>query len=248
MVLKDTKKGIEYCLSNGKRLYDDAKFLHEDERYRTAVPVYILAYEEFGKAVWLYARLSDGANITEEEFRTLTKVGSHSSKITMDYAEVEDRLNKMTDVEFENTKSWAARTGQRFWTVNRETAIAQNKASMSVLEKLNVVKKAFLYVGHVKGNWYIQTQFSDRMLEYLCKYLSYDVLRPYHMIRLDVFMYSLGAKKKERMTKELEAKMLASEYRKSLNDLFVVYQSPSFRKIIENAYLVIDACHAGYTD
>jgi AbiV family abortive infection protein len=248
MVLKDLRKGIEYCLSNGKRLYDDAKFLQNDERFRTAVPIYILAYEEFGKAVYLYGKLSDGVEVTEAEFRSLTRVGSHATKITMDYTEVEDRLNKMTDFEFENTKAWAERKGQRFWTVDRKTAIALNRASMNVLEKLNVVKKAFLYVGYVKGAWYIQTKFSDRMLDYLCKYLIVDVIRPYHMIQLDMYMYSLGAKKGERMTNELEGKMLASEHRKNLNDLFIIYQTSSFRKTVRNAYMVIDACHVGYND
>jgi len=248
MVLKDIKKGIEYCLANGKRLYDDAALLHEQERYKTAVPIYILAYEEFGKAVYLYGKMSDGVEVTEAEFRSLTRAGSHGSKITMDYREVQDRLEKMTDSEFENTKAWAAREGQRFWTVDHKTALAINKSSIDTLEKLNTVKKAFLYVGYVKGEWYIQTKFSEKLYAALCNYLNINVMRPYHMIQLDSYMFSLGAKEGERLTKELEEKMLASEFRKDLNNVFMIYDSPSFRRTIHDAYMVIEACHEGYSE
>lgn len=248
MVLKDLKKGIEYCLSNGKRLYNDAKYLNDDKRYRTAIPIYILAYEEMGKAIYLFGKLEDGVEVKESEFRSMTTMGSHTSKITMDYREVENRLNRMTDLEFEGTKRWAARRGQSWWTVDRRTAIAINRTSIDVLEKLNEVKKAFLYVGYVKGEWYIQTQFSMKMLEYLCKYLAADVLRPYHMLKLDMYLLSLGAILPGRMSPENEEKMLESEHRKNLNDLFRLYQTPSWKKVIQNAYMVIDACHVGFTE
>jgi len=49
----DLKDGVKHCLNNGKRLLDDAKFLHDRKRYASAIPLYIIAYEELNKGFFL---------------------------------------------------------------------------------------------------------------------------------------------------------------------------------------------------
>lgn len=244
MPIKDLPKGIEYCLANGKRLYDDAVLLHKQKRLRTAIPIYILAYEEFGKAVFLFGKHSDAIELDEKEYTALSSFGSHSNKILMDYAEVEDRLMKMTDESFRVMQAWAQRTGQNWWSVDRKTAIAINKKSMETLKKLNSVKKKFLYVDYKHSQWQMSSQFSDKMLGYLCDYLNSDVLRPFYIIKVDMYMLSLGANKGTRLTPGLEKALLESRHRKNLNDLFTVFKSVKWKKTIQNAYQVIASIEA----
>lgn len=125
--------------------------------------------------------------------------------------------------------------------VDRQTAININNKSMETLKKLNEVKKKFLYVDYDDGEWQMPSQFSDKMLEWLCKYLSYDVLRPYYMTKREMFTLSKGATKYTRQTPELEELLLNSEHQKNLNNLFATFQSAQFREIIRNVYLAIDS-------
>ena len=53
IAISKLKKGVELCLNNGKRLLDDAKFLQNNKRFASAIPLYVISYEELNKGLFL---------------------------------------------------------------------------------------------------------------------------------------------------------------------------------------------------
>jgi AbiV family abortive infection protein len=82
MNAKDTRNGIDLCMSNGMRLFDEAETLYKKKRYHTSIPLYILAYEEFGKAKYLCNNFVMGKEVEDSAFEKLSDSASaHTRKI-----------------------------------------------------------------------------------------------------------------------------------------------------------------------
>lgn len=47
------KKGVELCLKNGISLLEDANFLAQNRKFVSAIPLFVIAYEEMNKALFL---------------------------------------------------------------------------------------------------------------------------------------------------------------------------------------------------
>src|SRR5205809_1603597 len=108
MNLKDERKGIDLCLSNGKRLYDDAERLYKKKRYHTSIPLYILGYEEFCKALYLGVNFVRGKEVCDNEFKKLTNSASaHTRKILIDALAFSQMLESETDEQIAARKRFA---------------------------------------------------------------------------------------------------------------------------------------------
>src|SRR5438132_9388310 len=98
MYLNDVQNGIDACLINGKRLYDDAELLCKNNRFHTSIPIYILAYEELAKAKFLSTKYLNGQDIEESEFVKLTRSReAHHEKIKVDALDFRNMLETEND-------------------------------------------------------------------------------------------------------------------------------------------------------
>src|SRR5438094_311043 len=140
----ELKKGIEFCLDNGKRLLDDALFLQQKGRYSSAIPLFILGYEEINKAVFLEYKFEKNQNVTDEEYKKLFRGLSHSEKNKMFFTITKKRLEEISDREYQIIKAVTESKTSIHWHKDRDEAISITKNALSLVEKFDKIKKEFL--------------------------------------------------------------------------------------------------------
>jgi len=204
--ISELKNGIEYCQDNGKRLHDDASFLHKNKKSLSAIPLYVLAYEEISKAVFLEEKYYNNQSVSTQEWKDLSSVGSHVAKSVYDYEKRKETLESMSDDEFKKAQDWTKRYDLVWWELDRKWAIQDSKNSIQLLKKFNDVKKKFLYVDYT-SKWQITPKFSDKMLDCLCVLLSYLSLELYYRTKYYLEMDKIGIYRKLEMDSEDEQKM-----------------------------------------
>ncbi len=147
MIGKDIQLGISYCLDNAKRLLDDANFLATNQRFQTGIPLCILAYEEIGKAAFLYSSLIDGKHVNEQDFSKYnTGVGAHIKKLMEENTDVVKTLETMSEKDFENTKKMMEKAGVNWWKGDRKSAIKTAKQIESRLPICSLILRWLLCI------------------------------------------------------------------------------------------------------
>lgn len=92
-VATDYRDGIRACVTNGKRLLEDAESLRDWERYGTSLALTILAEEEFAKAFLLYLIQDQAVPSTSEVLRALRDHHcKHLLTVFMEYLDAGDGL------------------------------------------------------------------------------------------------------------------------------------------------------------
>lgn len=198
MITKDAELGINLCLDNAKRLIDDAEFLARGERYQSSIPLYVLAYEEIGKAVFLWTKLIDNKRVDEKEFSTYNTGGSaHVIKLLEDNNDVIRTLKTMSDKQFENTKKQTEAAGLRWWKQDRKSALKAAREDRDFLpERLHDLKMALLYTDYSLGKWIIQKNYPKNALSAICLFVHTDALRAYYRMRANSLLYSMGIRRR----------------------------------------------------
>jgi AbiV family abortive infection protein len=176
----ELKDGIKSCLDNGKRLLDDALFLQQKGRYSSAIPLFILSYEEINKAVFLMYKFEKNEDVTDAEYKKIFMGYSHLEKNKMFFEITEKRLQEITDREFQIVKMVTESESSITWHNTRTDAIQQAKGALSLVSKFDKIKKEFLYVDFVNGKWQSQkNKFRVKTLDSLCTVLYYTALEAY---------------------------------------------------------------------
>ena len=204
--VSELKKGIEYCLDNGKRLHDAASFLLKSKKFTSAIPLYIMAYEEISKAAFLEEKYFNNQSVSDQEWKDLSSGGSHITKLIFDHQKRKEQLESMSEIEFKKAQDWTRRYNLVWWELDRKWAIQDTTNAIQLLKKLNDVKKKFLYVGF-SNEWQTTPKFSDKMLDCLCTLLSSLSLEQYYRIQYYLEMEKIGIYRKLEMDSEDEQKM-----------------------------------------
>jgi len=181
----ELKSGITYCLDNGKRLLDDAFKLQKKKLIHTAIPLYILGYEEIGKAIFLEQKFHDGEDVSDDEWREFSFGGSHITKILVRYQSDKNAFEKMTDSQFDEYAA-DARRSKRFWWggMNRIEAIRYLQDGINMLKMFHPLKMRLLYVDYKEGKWKIPLRFSNhKYLDSLCTLLWLEGFIAYYTTR-----------------------------------------------------------------
>ena len=184
----ELKKGIELCLNNGKRLLDDAKFLQGSKRFASAIPFYIISYEELNKGLFLEDHLFSKEDISDKKYNEIFSSRSHLKKLKLQYEIKKKTLEGMDDIEFNNYEDLSNKLGSIWWRTDRQTALVSCNNALVVLGKFNELKKNFFYVDYVNGWKYIQNRFSNKLLESICillYFMTYELFLTIKMYQED---------------------------------------------------------------
>lgn len=191
--ISELKNGIELCLDNGKRLLDDAVLLQENRKYQTAIPLFILAYEEINKGVFLEHKLHKKEEVSDDEYDKIFGGRSHSTKNKMYFAVTKAKLQELDDKEFLTMKSVTESKSKITWHASKNEAMRQADGGILLVTKFNRIKKEFLYVDFVKQKWYSnKNRFSEKALNSLCVVLHYTTLEPYFKTKFYLDLYKMG--------------------------------------------------------
>jgi len=224
--LVDIKKGIETCLDNGKRLFDDAYLLHENSRYRSAIPLYIFAYEEFGKASFLFLRFVRKQPVRKSELeRLLSGRGAHLIKIMLDYERVSKVMYGMGQKGFQSMQEFAAKYNLPAFRMDYDTAIKYHEMTYRIVHRFHDIKMAFLYADY-HNKWQTQNTFQEGDLRAMCRYLHGHVLRPFLAIKSSMFLLSLGVPfDASTMTEEQAQQFFQNPFVIQLKELYERYET-----------------------
>jgi AbiV family abortive infection protein len=189
--LRQQRTGIDLCLSNGKRIYDDAEILFKLDRYHTSIPLYILAYEEFCKGLYLGMNYMKGKEVNDSEFRKLTKSRTaHTEKIMIDALAFSRMLESETDERIAARRRFADQTGSPFTKLDKQRAIDLNRQFTKMFERLHNLKMAMLYADYNNNAWSSPKRFNENKLREVCEYLRHEVIRVFYEIRTNLFYHA----------------------------------------------------------
>lgn len=236
----DLKTGIEFCLNNGKRLLDDGEFLHQNKRYHSAIPLYILGYEEINKAMILDDLYSEGKSLSQEEYRKIFGGNSHIKKNEIRYEIQKRELELMTDEEYTETKKYAASNNIRWWEMSRQSALKSSDNALLIVRKFNDLKKKFLYIDYQNNEWqYFHNKFGDKMLDALCTVLYYNALETYHRVWYNYDLTLMGYSNTTTMKIEDEEKILQNKHVAELTKIAEFFQTAKWRSMRDNSTKLI---------
>src|SRR5574341_404347 len=240
MKRKDARNGIDLCLSNGKRLYDDAESLYEKGRYHTSIPLFILAYEEFCKAEFLGNRFVAGKEVQDAEFRMLTHSrNAHTTKIMIDALAFRKILESETDEQIAARKNFSLKVGMPFSKLDRQAAIELNKKFDKMFAKLHALKMAMFYIDYDNGDWLKPHRFKDDKLREVCEYLRPEVIRVFHNVRTNLFYHARGISgDAAQLTDEQFTKIQANEDFRARLKLEMTYRTPAFARTVSTVLAI----------
>lgn len=236
--VSELSKGIEYCTYNGKRLLDDALILQKYKKYSSAIPLFILGYEEINKGVFLEYKLDRHEDVSDKEYDKIFGKRSHSTKNTLYFEITKKRLEELNDEDYFAVKAVTEKRTSIRWHKNKNDAISQAKGAISLVAKFNQIKKDFLYVDYIKNKWYTgKNRFSDKSLESLCIVLYQTALESYLKTKFYLKLYKMGYHGKViRSGSDDEKELFEIEYSKELEKLHTFFQTPKWinaRNLVE---------------
>ena len=229
--VSELSKGIELCIDNGKRLLEDALILQKNKKFSSAIPLFILGYEEINKGVFLEYKLDKQENVSDGEYDRVFGKRSHSTKNIMYFEITRKKLEELSDKDYFVMKDVTETRSSIRWHKNKDEAINQTDGAIPLVAKFNQIKKDFLYIDYLKNKWYTsKNRFSGKLLESLCIVLYNTAIEPYLKTKFYLELNRMGyhSGKVIRIGSEEEKKMFEIEYSKELEKLHTFFQTPKW--------------------
>lgn len=204
------KSGIVYCLENGIRLINDGRFLQLNKKFSSAIPLFILGYEEINKAIHLMDLCINEKSLTDEDYKSTFSGGSHIKKNQIQYKIQKRELEKMSEEEFNSISKFFNNKNVTWWHLSRNMAIQQAENAIILTEKFNLIKQKFLYVDYKNNEWQVfQNKFSKKVMDNLCTVLYYTAIEAYHKVEYHLDLEKMGFLEVQ-LTSENENKILSN--------------------------------------
>jgi AbiV family abortive infection protein len=249
--LENVKAGIDASLSYGLRMIADARLLENNNSHLSAIPLYILAYEELGKSMYLISKYTRKIKVTEADWRKYTASPyAHYKKILVQYTHAINLLSRHTSGQVEEARMWEKQHGVYFPVPPRELMIAKYKRSRDIIKKLPIVKLACYYIDYHDGSWLSLHNYSRALLSSVCSYLYHETMIFYRVSRVELLKHSLNMKKMSKMKEDVVQatlkRYIAHEDFVELNNLRNAIHQPSFVQSREHAFAVIETIADDY--
>ena len=94
---------------------DDAKFLQNNKRFASAIPLYIISYEELNKGLFLEDHLFSKEDISDAEYKAVFTNHSHLKKLKIQYEVKKKTIEEMDDAEFDNYENISNKIGSKWF-------------------------------------------------------------------------------------------------------------------------------------
>ncbi|MDE1769020.1 MAG: AbiV family abortive infection protein [Thaumarchaeota archaeon] len=146
----EVKSGYEICKSHIMTLIESSQILYDSKKYSTSLSLSILAREEEAKLLALQDHVKDDTNMTDEEWKQLTKNTKESTAH-------EYRLTQPAKVSRENIQSFSPEYFEFMKSINTQMGVSTNltyEEMMSItpdyeksLQRFDRIKQASFYLG-----------------------------------------------------------------------------------------------------
>lgn len=244
VTIQNIRQGIEYALSNGKRLFDDATLLYKNGRFSSCIVQDIFAYEEFNKAKKMLNFLGSGTPFRMADLDKLTNADSHKDKVLYHAVRYGDMLKDDSPEKYRGRGEFASQMGLPFPTLPRDIEIALHNDTTRYFAELHNLRKTLLYSGFdEKTNmWFGADRFENDKLRAICGYLYYEVILPYYETLFNLSLLDQGISADRRVsTPEQQAIISNDPYAIAANKTILMCRTDDFVRNYEIYKAVIDA-------
>lgn len=131
--------GMYLSRQNAKRQFDDAKFLYNNSKFQSAIPIFILSLEEALKSHELSIKFRKQQHISKKDWVNLQQ---HKHKLNYIADFVIENMESMND---ETAKDIAKELGQEEFLSHRSEILNLNKGEKSITIHFQFLKERCLY-------------------------------------------------------------------------------------------------------
>lgn len=162
------QSGFNECRKQIETLIDSAQILYNKKKFSIALPLLILAREEYAKLTLFLLHIVENDGITKKEWLEHTRGGGvHSNKLTGVVKKAKKRIESAGPEKFKETQEFYLKKG--FGTRKREykETVTIDPHTIENLNHLNTIKQDCFYLDWLDGEWNIITKRSNRQLKAL---------------------------------------------------------------------------------
>ncbi len=148
--LTQLKKGFLVGVNHIQEMLDSSKTLLDTGHYTMSISISILTLEEITKFNKISTHIRKRKPISKEEWKELSKPGSHNAKITKVFEYAHDQVIEMGEEHHERVQELSKKLDESdrldFETISKKIDIQQ-------LENLNIIKKECIYLDWKENDW-----------------------------------------------------------------------------------------------
>lgn len=231
-------KSFSYCKNQIIELLTDSQTLYENKRYSGSVAYSILALEEIQKLSLIRMKIREKKSIFEDEWKDLSKGGSHKSKLANHYLKPLIGLQDVTQKEYEHIVNTEKNLGShQIFKTNLEELKKKSTLTIRRLEQLNEIKKGCWYFeGHGNIGHTLSSLYEERHIATLAKYLFELTNFLFHDECLN---YEFPLKWYHEIPAEVNI-MIHTTHWKEIQRYYETIETEDYKKIITVACHIID--------
>jgi len=183
METSDVINLIQNCISNSESKLDSAQILGKSEKFEDAITWIIIAYEEAGKADFLINKLVNKETISDSDWDSLTRGGSHTQKLIMYYENRKKTFEMMSDSDFQTLQNHYQQT----FPVNHSKVqvLEELQKTIDFFKKLNNLKKTITYVDKTENE-----KLSKNELNAIFSLLDFETRKSISLTKFGLETYS----------------------------------------------------------
>jgi len=153
-------------------LLESSKLLHDSKKYSLSIPLSILALEECAKLNLFSRKVYQKRGVSQEEWSSLSKGGSHDTKLTRPLTDSKKELLQKGEKGFQIVKARQQKLGSVIKYTSLDEIVSAYAEEANTIKVLNKIKKLCLYVDWKEGNWQsLVSNFTTRQKKILSRYL-----------------------------------------------------------------------------
>lgn len=176
-------KLTQECIANSESKLDSAQILAKSRKFEDAITWVIIAYEEAGKADFLINKIVNKETISDSDWDSLTKGGSHTKKLIMYYENRKKTFEVMSDSDFQTLQSHYQQTFPV--THSREQILEELQKTIDFFKKLNNLKKTITYVDKTENE-----RLSENELSAIFSLLDFETRKSTSLTKFGFDTYS----------------------------------------------------------
>lgn len=162
------QSGFDECRKQIEILIDSAKILYDKRKFSIALPLLILAREEYAKLTLLLMHMVEKKGITKKDWLDYTRGGGvHSNKLTGVLKKAKKRIEKEGPENYKKMQETYLQKGFGVRKKTYEETVTIDPQTIENLNHLNMIKQDCFYLDWVDGQWNIITKRSNRQLKAL---------------------------------------------------------------------------------
>lgn len=169
------KEGFGIATRHIQNMIDSSKILFDSKHYTTSISLSILTLEELTKFRVILIHFHNKIPITKEEWISLSKGGSHATKLKKIYEDAMKQVIEMGEKHHKKVQELGKKLGQN--KLSDFQKITKDNPYVQKLPNLNNIKKDCIYLNWENTDWStFDTKFTPEGQEIMAEVLFYQNL------------------------------------------------------------------------